>query len=153
MNTIYALPQPDGPFRQAREQAVAAAMRELASELKLIDVLELIYLCRTGKHANISDLVGSAAELFFKADTVRYGGAAEAELSWNATPAITLDMEFDHKQVMMLFRLRLSAGEASVSISHIVFESFSGHPAAATDLLVASIADTRLTRPADGEAC
>lgn len=152
MRAVYALPEPEGAHGEIRTRAVAAAMQELSTDLKLIEVAELIYLCCAGKHANLDDLIEAAAELFFKKDAIRYAGAAEAEVHWDATPVISFDMELDHPKVKMLFKLRLSAEGATVAIGQILFENFSGGPEAATDLLLWAIADSRLVQAANNNA-
>lgn len=143
MSTVHALPFPAAACPLAREKALADAIRPLADELMLVDPSELIGLCRAEKHANINDLVESAAELLFRPDTLRYGGAAEVELHWDSFPRIVLDMEFEQGQVLILFRLRIGAGGPGVDVCHARFADFDGPPAAATQLVVSALENAR----------
>lgn len=147
MSTVLALPTPAAACPLAREKALADAMRPLADELMLVDPSELVSLCRGEKHAHIDDLVESAAELLFKPDAVRYGGAAEVELHWDSFPHIVLDMEFEQDQVLILFRLRIGTCGPAVDICHAQFRDFSGPPAAATQLLASALEEARLVQP------
>lgn len=121
---------------------LAEALAPFAGELALIDPAELIVLCRAEKHSNINDVVESAAELFFRPDTLRYGGAAEAEAGWDTGPEVTLDMEFQNAGVIALFRLTLRAGPPLVGECHVLFErADAGGPSA--PLLSVALSDAR----------
>lgn len=96
------------------------AMAPLAHELMLIDPADLIGLCLAEKHRNIGDLVESAAELLFTGQSLRYGGGAEVELAWDAAPAVVLDLEFEHEDMLVLFRLRLSAYPSVSEVVHVL---------------------------------
>jgi hypothetical protein len=126
-----------------RERALAEGMKELAADLRLIDVVDLVAYIRRGQHANMNDLVASAAELFFKENTLRYGWAADIELKWGSAPSIKLDMEFQHRNVSVFFKLVLEALNAAIDIHYISFTDFSGEPDRATELLIEAIADAR----------
>lgn len=144
MTTLYALPAPDAPPPPSREQVLAEAMQPLAAELALVDPSELIYLCRAEKHANITDLVESAAELIYRPETLRYGGAAEIDLQWDSPPQVVLDMEFEHGPVLVLFRLRIGAGAAAVDICHAVAAGPPEHPEAQARRLAACLDAAKL---------
>ena len=126
-----------------RERALAEGLKELAADLRLIDVVDLVAYIRRGQHANMNDLVSSAAELFFKENTLRYGWAADIELKWGSAPSIMLDMEFQHRNVSVFFKLVLEALNAAIDIHYISFTDFSGEPDRATELLIEAIADAR----------
>ena len=55
-----------------RERVIAAALIDVASELRLTDVAELINLIRNDETANLADLVNSSTELFYKSGALRY---------------------------------------------------------------------------------
>lgn len=116
MSQLEAVP-PAGP---TREEVLAAALAPFAEELKLIDPAELICLCMAEKHSNINDVVESAAEMFFQRGTLRYGGAAQVDTSWEAPPRIVLDMEFENDAVIALFRLSLGGDATLVDICHVL---------------------------------
>jgi hypothetical protein len=127
-----------------REKALAVGMREVASELRLVDATDFVAFIRTGQFANVGSLVSSSTELFFKPGTVRFGSSGDIDLKWGRAPAITLDMEFRHMRVNVHFRLLLEALEAGVEIDYITFEGASADADENTRRLVTAIADARL---------
>lgn len=129
---------------QVREEMLAAAISDVAEELRLVDVIDYIAFVRTEKHANISDLVKSSTELFFKNETLRYGLGAQTELDWNTTPSVRLDLEFRNKGVWVYFGLTLDARGSSVDIHHVEFADPSEDPEENTDRLAHALADARL---------
>ncbi|HVY43144.1 MAG TPA: hypothetical protein VG966_08920 [Hyphomicrobiaceae bacterium] len=127
-----------------RERALAYGLREVASELRLIDAVDLVTFIRTEQFGNIRNLVISSTELFFKPGTVSFGLSGDVDLTWGATPSIALDMEFHHMRVNVYFRLLLHALHAAVEINHISFEDGSPDPDENTQRLIDAIADARL---------
>src|SRR5262249_36582597 len=127
-----------------RERALADGMREVASELRLIEAADFIAFLRTEQLANIANLVNSSTELYFKPDTVKFGLSGDAHLQWDSPPSVSLDMEFHHRQVNVYFRLRLEAMRAAVEIDYITFEEASPDPDENTQRLVDAIANARL---------
>jgi hypothetical protein len=132
-----------------RERALAEGMREVASELRLVDATDFIAFIRTGQFANVGSLVSSSTELFFKPGTVRFGSSGDIDLKWGGAPSIMLDMEFNHMRVAVHFRLRLETLEAGVEIDYITFEGASADADENTERLVKAIADARIA-PATG---
>ena len=117
-----------------------------ATELRLADPTEFIMLVRGEQAANISDLVNSSSELFFKKGALRYALAAECALGWGSTPSVSLDMEFRHDSVTAFFRLiiggRARRWRCSTSCSRMRTQPGLGDHNAR---LCAAIADARLT--------
>ena len=91
----------------AREQIIADALVDVASELRLTDAAELMSMIRNDQAANIADLVNSSTELFFKSGTLRYALSASFKAPWDATPTVEIDMEFRHAAVCAFFRLKI----------------------------------------------
>ena len=60
----------------ARELIVADAIGEVVSELRLVDAADYIAFIRLEHFACISDIVDSAAELYFMPGTLRLGHGA-----------------------------------------------------------------------------
>jgi hypothetical protein len=133
-----------------REKALATVAKELAAELRLTDVIDLITFIRTENHPNISDLVNSSAELYLKPGTLSYGWAAEVDMRWTGTPIVKLDLEFQHREVTAFFKLILEPRQAGVELSHVEFEAPSRIPSDNTMRLIEAVADARLRdrRPA-----
>lgn len=128
----------------ARERALALAANEVAGELRMTDLVDLIAFIRTDNHPNIGDLVNSSAELYFREGTLRYGWAADVEMSWIGAPSIRLDLEFRHHEVTAFFRLLLQPREAGVELLSISFENPLPDPAQNTQRLIAAIEGARL---------
>jgi hypothetical protein len=135
-----------------QEKALVGVARELAAELRLTDVVDLITFVRTENHPNISDLVNSSAELYLKPGTLSYGWAAEVDMHWTGNPSVKLDLEFQHQQVTAFFKLVLEARQAGVELSHIEFESPGRAPSDDTRRLIEAVADARLSHKRRAEA-
>ena len=127
-----------------REKALAAVAKELAAELRLTDVVDLIAFIRTDNHPNINDLVNSSAELYLKPGTLSYGWAAEVDMRWTGTPTVKLDLEFQHREVTAFFKLILEPRQAGVELSHVEFEAPCSTPTDNTIKLIEAVADARL---------
>ena len=123
MMTETASPLGEDSHAADREKALADVAKELAAELRLTDVVDLITFIRTDNHPNINDLVNSSAELYLKPGTLSYGWAAEVDMRWTGTPSVKLDLEFQNRQVTAFFKLILEARQAGVELSHVEFEA------------------------------
>lgn len=126
-----------------REMALAEGVKELASELRLVDVVDLITFIRSERFANVAHLVNSSAELYYKPATFVFGSSGDIVLKWGDTPSIMLDMEFRHRGVSVFFRLVLQALHAGVEITYISFANPSANPEENTRRLIAAIDDAR----------
>jgi hypothetical protein len=130
-----------------REKALARGLREVASELRLIDAADLVAFIRTEQFGNIRSLVSSSTEMYFKPNTISFGRSGTLDLKWGGAPSITLDLEFHHMRVNVYFRLQLEALKAGVEIDYVSFEDGSADPVENTQRLVNAIADARLEPP------
>ncbi len=138
-----------------REKALAEGIKEVASELRLIDAVDFVAYIRTEQFGNISNLVSSSTELYFKPDTLKFGLSGDVNLQWGGSPSVTLDMEFHHMRVNVYFRLLLEALHAAIEIDYITFDDGSSDPDRNTERLIDAIACARLSSPridADGAA-
>ena len=138
----------DSSRRQARngldgERIIANALIEVASELRLTDVAELINLIRNDQEANLADLINSSTELFYRSGTLRYALSATFSAPWNATPQVALDMEFCHQNVSAFFRLTIGERRAAIEITDILFDEKGLDDGAKTERLVAAFASAR----------
>jgi hypothetical protein len=131
-------------FTYEREKALAQGIRELASDLRLVEPVDFVSFVRMERFANIANLVASSAELFFKPGTIAFGHSGDVDVSWDQPPAVALDMEFRHQCVKVYFRLVLEAEQAAVEITHLAFEGASEEPDENTRRLIEAIADARL---------
>lgn len=121
-----------------REKILAEALSPVATELRMIDAADLVSLLRYERWGNISDLVTSAAELYFLPGTVRLGAGGEYRLDWDSKPEILLDLELKPDGVTIYAKLSLADVKAGVEISHITFH----HPNADAETETAFLAKT-----------
>jgi hypothetical protein len=124
--------------------ALGTALEPVAAELRLVDVADFIAYIHAKKFANIQDIVNSSVELFFKPGTLSFGWDAEFDLDWNSLPLITLDMEFLHRSVWLVFKLIFSALQTNVMVEHLSLGKTSGDPRQDMAALIETIADAGL---------
>src|SRR6516164_7164249 len=131
---------PSARRRLDPERVIADALIDVASELRLTDVVELINLIRNDEAANLADLVNSSTELFFKGGTLRYALSASFRAPWEATPEVALDMEFRHAMVCAFFRLTIGRRRAGVEIIDVLFDEKGLDESAKVERLTAALA-------------
>ncbi len=131
-------------YSREREKALADGMRDVASELRLIDPADFIAFIRTEQFGNIRNLVNSSTEMFYKPGTITFGLSGEVDLPWDSAPCICLDMEFHHLNVSAYFRLALESLQAGIEISYVSFEGGSDDPDKNTLRLSYAIEDSRI---------
>jgi hypothetical protein len=127
-----------------REQIIAEALVDVASELRLTDAAELMSMIRNDHAATIADLVNSSTELLFKSGTLRYALSASFKAPWDATPTVEIDMEFRHAAVCAFFRLKIGRRRAGVEIIDILFEEGGLDDFAKAERLSAALKSARL---------
>ncbi|MGH6835294.1 MAG: hypothetical protein ACREC9_07040 [Methylocella sp.] len=125
--------------------ALETAFEPVAAELRLVDVADYVAYIHAAKLANIQDIVNSSVELFFKPGTLSFGWGAEFELDWNSLPVITLDMEFRHRSVWLVFKLILRALQTNVTVEYLSLGKTSSDPSQDMAALIEAIADARLS--------
>ena len=64
-------------YCRQREKVLADGIKEVASELRLIDATDLVAFIRTEQFGNIGALVSSSAELYFRPGTLRFGQSGD----------------------------------------------------------------------------
>ena len=127
-----------------REQIIADALVDVASELRLTDAAELMAMIRNDQAANIADLVNSSTELYFRSGTLRYALSASFKAPWDATPTVEIDMEFRHAAVCAFFRLKIGQRRAGVEIIDILFDEQGLDDFAKVERLSAALKSARL---------
>ena len=118
----------------------------MVGELRLIDVADYIAFIRLEHFACLSDLVDSAAELFFMPGTLRLGHGGEAHVDWSGSPRIVLDLELRPPGVTVYFQLTLSERGTSVTVNYVSFEKPGENPEHNTALLEAVIEQARIRK-------
>lgn len=139
------------PHSTEHEKIVAEALSPVATELRLIDAADLVSLLRYERWGNISDLVSSAAELYFLPGTVRFGTGGDYRLDWDSKPEIVLDLEIKPEGVTIYAQLSLADLQAGVEINHINFHRPSVDPDDDTAFLARSLIDARFVVSNDGD--
>jgi hypothetical protein len=134
-----------------RESIVAKAIADVVGELRLIDVADYIAFIRLEHFACLSDLVESAAELYFLPGTLRLGHGAEAHVEWSGNPRIVLDLELRPSGVTVYFQLILMDNEASVIVNYVSFLKPDDDPQHNTRLLEVAIDQARIRRAITAE--
>ncbi|TGQ39499.1 MULTISPECIES: hypothetical protein [unclassified Mesorhizobium] len=135
------------PHANSREIIVASAIEQVVGELRLIEVADYIAFIRLEHFACLSDLVDSAAELYFMPGTLRLGHGGEAHVDWSGSPRIVLDLELRPPGVTVYFQLTLSENNASVVVNYVSFEKPGEDPERNTTLLQAVIEQARIRKP------
>jgi hypothetical protein len=129
-----------------REILVANAIREVVSELRMVDVCDYIAFIRMGHLANLADLVDSSAERYFMPGTLRLGHGGDVQLDWDTEPRIALDLELRPHGATVYFTLTLAADTAAVDVNYVAFEEPSATPDENTAYLEAAIENTRIRK-------
>jgi len=134
------------PHSSTREVIVADAIREVVSDLRLVDVGDYIAYIRLERFASISDLVDTAAELYFMPGTLRLGHGGEAHVSWSAPPRIVLDLELRPEGVTVYFALNMTSEHASVDVNYVAFDNPSPDPLENNALLERALERARIRK-------
>lgn len=116
------------PFSAEREVIVADAIREVVSELRMVDVADYIAFIRLEHFSSVCDLVDSAAELYFMPGVLTLGHGGEARVAWGDKPEIVLDLELRLSGAKVYFALTLADDHACVQVNYVAFESPSPDP-------------------------
>lgn len=132
------------------EKIVAEALSPVATELRMIDAADLVSLLRYERWGNISDLVASAAELYFLPGTVNFGTSGEYRLDWDRKPEILLDLEIKPEGVTIYAKLSLADVQAGLEIDHIAFHQPPVDPDASAEFLARTLSAARFVVKPDG---
>lgn len=134
------------PHASSREFIVAGAIREVVAELRLVDVADYIAFIRMEHFSTVSDIVDSAAELYFMPGTLRLGHGGEAHVGWGEAPRIVLDLELRPTGATVYFALTMTAERASVEVNYVAFADPDPDPLANTAFLEAAVQKARIRR-------
>ena len=134
------------PHAASREVIVAEAVKDLVGELRLVDVADYIAFIRLEHFATVSDIVDSAAELFFMPGTLKLGHGGEAHVGWTETPRIVLDLELRPVGATVYFALSLDALTASVEVNYVAFDRPDPDPKRNTAFLETALERARIRK-------
>jgi len=138
---MYRQPQP-----QDREIIIADAIREVVTELRMVDLADYVAFIRLERFANVADIVDSAAELYFQPGTLRLGNGGEVHLDWSGEPRVVLDLELKPSGATVYFTLGMSNEHATVDVNYVAFERPSSEPAENTAFLQSALEHARIRK-------
>ncbi len=136
------------PHSYAREQIVAESIKEVVSELRLVDAADYIAFIHMEQFANIADIVDSAAELFFVPGTLRLGHGGEVHANWSLPPRIVLDLELKPSGATVYFTLTMADEHAAVDVTYVSFDRPSDDPEENSAFLASALDAARIRRTA-----
>lgn len=129
---------------------LADSLRDVAADLRTIDLIDLVSYIRFGSYTALDDLIQSSVELFFKHGTLTSAWTACVDMAWDVLPVVTLGLEFRHPSVSVFFDLMIDADGDDVAVRAVVFEDPMEGDAGGLDLLAGALAETRLPLRAAG---
>ena len=97
-----------------REAALAIAMEEVATELRLVNLLDLAAFTRLEQLANIEHIINASTELHFKPGALRFSQTADVDLDWNGEPKMRFGMIFDYGGEKIFVRLIILRESAEI---------------------------------------
>lgn len=137
------------PFSAAREVIVANAIKDVVSELRMVEIADYIAYIRLERFATIADLVDSAAELYFQPGTLKLGHGGEAQVTWSDPPRIVLDLELCPRGATVYFALTMEDKQAGVQVHYVAFEDADEDPLINNDMLKDALEDARIRKSED----
>jgi hypothetical protein len=129
-----------------REAVVADAIKEVVSELRMVDVAYYVAFIHLERFANVADIVDSAAELYFQPGTLKLGNGGEVHLDWSGSPRVVLDLELKPSGATVYFTLGMTDKQASVDVNYVSFDKPSAEPEENTAFLQAALEDARIRK-------
>jgi hypothetical protein len=94
------------------------AMRDVALEIRSVDLLDLASFIHAQNFANVGDIINSASELYFKPGALMFSYSAEVKLDWFGCPMIALDLELHESGVDIYFELKIDAFSSYIQFKH-----------------------------------
>lgn len=134
------------PHYPSREKIVAESIKEVVSELRMIEAADYIAFIRLEQYANIADIVDSAAELFFIPGTLRLGHGGDVHAGWSLPPRVMLDLELKPAGATVYFTLIMSDAHAAVDVTYVSFDQPSDDPDENSAFLESALAAARIRK-------
>ncbi|MBX3531291.1 MAG: hypothetical protein KF849_11835 [Rhizobiaceae bacterium] len=129
-----------------REAIVADAIKEVVSELRMVDVTYYVAFIHLERFANVADIVDSAAELYFQPGTLKLGNGGEVHLDWTGSPKVVLDLELKPSGATVYFTLGMTDKHASVDVNYVSFDEPSPEPEDNTAFLQVALEQARIRK-------
>jgi len=134
------------PHSSTREIIVAKAIAGVVAELRMVDISDYIAFIRLERFASISDLVDSAAELYFMPGTLKLGHGGDVHVTWSGPSRVTLDLELRPRGATVFFSLALEDLQAGVEVNYVSFDKPLPDPEANTVFLAKALDEARIRR-------
>jgi hypothetical protein len=137
---------------RSQEKIIAEAVRDVASEIRLIDLTDLVCYFRIDRIRPVEALINCAIELYFKPGSLVFARSGSAYVGWSGKSSLNLDFELRHEGLNIFFSMLMHAESAAIQIN---FQSVDGvsNPAASdslTERTAATLSALR-TRPASNQ--
>ncbi len=132
------------PHSEQREMIVADTIREVVSELRMIEVADYVAFMRLEHFSAIADLVSSAAERYLMPGTLGLGHGGDAHVDWGEPPRIVLDLELKPRGATVYFALSMTEKHASVEVNYVAFDKPHADPEQNTAYLKNALAEARI---------
>ncbi|MEP1206311.1 MAG: hypothetical protein ABJM29_17150 [Rhizobiaceae bacterium] len=104
---------------QSHERLIMLAIQPLIKELLLVDVADLIAYLTFDQHNQIADIVDSAAEQYFAPGFIGYREVGSADIDWDTSPSINLQLTMNAPSYSFEFSLTLESKSASIKLQRI----------------------------------
>ena len=131
---------------EKREKIVAETIREVVSELRMVEVADYVAFMRLEHFSAIADIVSSAAERHLMPGTLRLGHGGDVHVSWEAPPRIVLDLELKPRGASVYFALSMTEKHAGVEVNYVAFDEPDTDPERNTNYLRAALEDARIRK-------
>lgn len=109
----------DDEFRWQHEKLLVDGIRDVVSELLLIDLTQLICCVGTKRMSSVEILIDSATELYFKPGCLKFSNSGVADVSWTGSVKLSLDFEFHYDGVRIYFTIVLQPRMAAIQINYL----------------------------------
>jgi hypothetical protein len=90
------------------------ALRNVALEIRSVELLDLVSYIHTEKFENIADIFHSARELYFRPRTLMFSYSGQVKLDWFGFPLVSLDLELHQGDLDIYFMLNIATLVTSV---------------------------------------
>jgi hypothetical protein len=134
------------PHSLDREMIVADAIKEVVSELRLVNLADYVAFIHLERFASVADIVDSAAELYFHPGTLRLGNGGEVHVDWAGTPKVVLDLELKPSGATVYFTLGLTDRHASIDVNYVAFDTPDAKPEENTAYLQSALEHARIRK-------
>ena len=106
---------------EQRELIIATACVGLAHDLKSIDPAVYHLFFSAAELPEVFEVINQTVDEHFPSHSMNFACTGECILSWNDTPLVALDFEFECDEVSAFFRLYFGEKGVAATLHHISF--------------------------------